>query len=723
MDEEVGSCCTLVQKEFPSIPDDLFQYVKSVLETSCSDFEDGDEVFEAIGGVLQEIDTSKAEEDIRSLCDRMMGLLRSSTDSQTNGAGNAAGNGHLAKRVLDAPIQLGSIGQDQHKEDVDSIWLSKKAEELKTVDLKKLERASELQQKKLEKKEMSGVTVNNANKYKSSEATASQVINKKDEDPNSNNNTKDIKIESFDISFGEKCLIQGANITLAYGRRYGFVGRNGLGKSTLLRMISSRQLIIPGHLSVLHVEQEVTGDDTLALQSVLESDTHREALLKEERELNKSMAESSSEAQGQRLQAVYAELEAIEADKAPSKASVILAGLGFTAAMQARATKTFSGGWRMRLALARALFCKPDLLLLDEPTNMLDMQAIIWLERYLQTWESTLLVVSHDRSFLDQVPTDILHLHTQRIDTYRGNYTEFVNTMTERHKAQQREYESQMEYRAHIQQFIDKFRFNAKRASLVQSRIKLLERLPELKPVEKEVEVVLKFPEVEKLSPPILMLSEVSFAYTNEQTGVRGPTVFSKVDLSATQESRICIVGENGAGKTTLLKLIMDKNTPTTGQRTAHRNLKFGYFSQHHVDQLDMTVCPVELMAQHFPGHKSEEYRRMLGQFGVSGDLALQQICSLSGGQKSRVAFAILCGHKPNFLVLDEPTNHLDVQTIEALGNAILNYKGGVILVSHDERLIRMVCQELWVCSQGSVYCLEGGFDQYRKIVEKDIVV
>jgi len=391
--------------------------------------------------------------------------------------------------------------------------------------------------------------------------------------------------------------------------------------------------------------------------------------------------------------------------------------------MQARATKTFSGGWRMRLALARALFCKPDLLLLDEPTNMLDMQAIIWLEKYLQSWASTLLVVSHDRSFLDEVPTDILHIHSQRIDTYRGNYSEFVNTMTEKLKAQKREYDAQMEYRAHLQQFIDKFRFNAKRASLVQSRIKQLERLPVLKPIEKETDITLKFPDVEKLSPPILMLSEVSFAYTNEVSGERGPTVFSKVDLSATLESRICIVGENGAGKTTLLKLIMDQNTPTAGQRTAHRNLKFGYFSQHHVDQLDMSVCPVELMAQHFPGHKSEEYRRMLGQFGVSGDLALQQIESLSGGQKSRVAFAILCGHQPNFLILDEPTNHLDVQTIEALGNAILKYKGGVILVSHDERLIRMVCSELWVCSRGKVYCLEGGFDKYREIVEQEVVI
>ena len=232
--------------------------------------------------------------------------------------------------------------------------------------MKKLEKANELLQKKQERKEQSGVS-----KYKTSEATASQVINKKDEDPNCTNNTKDIKIECFDISFGDKSLIQGANLTMAYGRRYGFVGRNGLGKSTLLHMISSRQLIIPAHMSVLHVEQEVTGDDTLALQSVLESDTKRESLLKEEKQLNDS---ESADAQN-RLQAVYAELEAIESDKAPSRASVILAGLGFNAEMQARATKTFSGGWRMRLALARALFCRPDLLLLDEPTNMLDMQV------------------------------------------------------------------------------------------------------------------------------------------------------------------------------------------------------------------------------------------------------------------------------------------------------------------------------------------------------------
>jgi len=285
-------------------------------------------------------------------------------------------------------------------------------------------------------------------------------------------------------------------------------------------------------------------------------------------------------------------------------------------------------------------------------------------------------------------------------------------------KAQKREYDSQMEYRKHVQEFIDKFRYNAKRAPMVQSRIKMLEKLPKLEPVVTEATVTLKFPEVDKLSPPILMLSEVSYCYEGSNR-----TIFSNVYLSATMESRICIVGENGAGKTTLLKIIMDIHTPTKGIRTAHRNLKFGYFTQHFVDQLDLSICGVELMMREFPGKKTEEYRRMLGQFGVTGDMAMQQIESLSGGQKSRVAFAVLCGHQPNFLILDEPTNHLDIETIEALGNALIKYKGGVILVSHDERLLKMVCQELWVCSKGKVWSIDGGLDEYRKLVEKEMVL
>ena len=244
--------------------------------------------------------------------------------------------------------------------------------------------------------------------------------------------------------------------------RYGLVGRNGLGKSTLLRMVSSAQLYIPPHLSVLHVEQEVVGDDTPAIQSVLSCDFARESLLEQEKEIQRRMDSGETAAEGPdlntQLSQVFSKLQLIEADKAPARAAVILAGLGFPAEAQSRATKTFSGGWRMRLALARALFSKPDLLLLDEPTNMLDMQAVIWLERYLQTWQGTIVVVSHDRMFLDEVATDMLHLHSRRVDTYKGNYTEFFTTMTEKLKSQQREYESQQDYRKHVQEFIDKFR-------------------------------------------------------------------------------------------------------------------------------------------------------------------------------------------------------------------------------------------------------------------------
>ena len=248
--------------------------------------------------------------------------------------------------------------------------------------------------------------------------------------------------------------------------RYGLVGRNGLGKSTLLRMVSSAQLYIPPHLSVLHVEQEVVGDDTPAIQSVLSCDFVREGLLEQEKDIQRRMAEAEQSEAGEtdgpdlntELSQVFAKLQLIDSDKAPARAAVILAGLGFPAEAQSRPTRTFSGGWRMRLALARALFSKPDLLLLDEPTNMLDMQAVIWLERYLQTWPGTIVVVSHDRMFLDEVATDMLHLHSRRIDNYKGNYTEFFTTMTEKLKSQQREYESQQEYRKHVQEFIDKFR-------------------------------------------------------------------------------------------------------------------------------------------------------------------------------------------------------------------------------------------------------------------------
>uniref|UniRef100_A0A8C7F7K4 ATP-binding cassette sub-family F member 3 n=1 Tax=Oncorhynchus kisutch TaxID=8019 RepID=A0A8C7F7K4_ONCKI len=652
--------------------------VIGVLDCGGVEFEDGEEVYDAIGGLLQGSSADcKNEDDIRDICQQMFNTLKLS-------------NGHAASKqvLLDAPVRLSQI----------SLFLFVS---FTTVDARKLEKAeAKLKQKQGRRNERDSQKTTNPLVLE--EASASQASSKKDSrvDLSGKNRSYDIRIENFDVSFGERSLLQGAELSLSTGRRYGLIGRNGLGKTTLLKMLASRSLRVPAHITILHVEQEVAGDDTGALQSVLESDTVREGLLTEERLLNARIANGTAEGmETVRLSEIYAKLEEIEADKAPARASIILCGLGFSPKMQTQTTKEFSGGWRMRLALARALFAKPDLLLLDEPTNMLDVRAILWLENYLQTWQTTILVVSHDRNFLNAVVTDIIHLHSQRLESYRGDYENFVKTKEDRLKNQQREYEAQFQYREHIQVFIDRFRYNANRAAQVQSKLKLLEKL---------------FPDnFEKLSPPVLQLDEVEFYYNTDQR------LFTQLSVSADLESRICIVGENGAGKSTMLKLLMGELTPVNGIRHAHRNLKIGYFSQHHVDQLDLNVCSIELLLNKFPGRNEEEYRHQLGGYGITGELATRPVASLSGGQKSRVAFAQMTMPCPNFYILDEPTNHLDMETIEALAKALNKFKGGVVLVSHDERLIRMVCRELWVCEHGNVRRVEGGFDEYRDILQE----
>ncbi|XP_078696551.1 ATP-binding cassette sub-family F member 3-like [Branchiostoma floridae x Branchiostoma belcheri] len=707
----MAACSDILTKYFPSIDSELTDYIVGVLDSSAEDIQSSEDVYDAVGEMLLELsEEGTGEDSVRDICLEMIKALNINNDSKVS-----------ERQKLNAPVHLKSMAEDfnQQSEESMSIWMAKK--EFNTVvDAKKLEKAEAKSKAKLEKR---------AEKEEKTDdcqigmATASQATNRREAklDASGMNRSYDIHVENLDVAFGDKVLLQNADLHLAEGRRYGLVGRNGIGKTTLLKMLSSGELRIPSHLSVLHVEQEVVGDDTTAVDSVLESDLVRSSLLQEERELTamlNSTSPSTLDGRGSaRLGEIYAKLEEIEADKAPARAAQILNGLGFTPKMQEMTTKEFSGGWRMRLALARALFMKPDLLLLDEPTNMLDIKAILWLENYLQTWSKTILVVSHDRLFLDSVATDIIHFHSRRLDYYRGNFEMFLKTKTEKLKNQQKEYESQKQYRDHIQVFIDRFRYNANRASQVQSKLKLLEKLPKLTPIEKEPDVILKFPDdIDKLSPPILRLDEVDFYYSPAQP------IFKKVDISADLDSRIAIVGENGTGKTTLLKILIGELDPVNGIRHVHRNLRIGYFSQHHVDQLEMNVTSVELLASRFPGRKVEEYRHQLGCYGVSGELAMRPVASLSGGQKSRVAFANMAMVRPNFFILDEPTNHLDMETIEALGKALKKFKGGVILVSHDERLIRIVCNELWVCGNGTVRSVEGGFDEYKKILEAEFL-
>ncbi|KAJ9191892.1 hypothetical protein DTO271D3_968 [Paecilomyces variotii] len=602
------------------------------------------------------------------------------------------------------------------------------------VDRKKLEKAEKKIRAKQEKKVMKNVEYEASRLLNEPDSTQSyeefyMAVNPLQMGADSQSKSKDIKVDGIDISIGGLRILTDTSLTLAYGHRYGLVGQNGIGKSTLLRALSRREVAIPTHISILHVEQEIRGDDTPALQAVLDADVWRKHLLQEQEKISKelaaideeraSLADTSKDAaklDHQReglditLSDIHMKLAEMESDKAESRAASILAGLGFSPERQQFATKTFSGGWRMRLALARALFCEPDLLLLDEPSNMLDVPSITFLSNYLQGYPSTVLVVSHDRAFLNEVATDIIHQHSERLDYYRGaNFDSFYATKEERRKTAKREYEKQMAERAHLQAFIDKFRYNAAKSSEAQSRIKKLERMPVLQPPESEYTVHFKFPEVEKLSPPIVQMSGVSFGYTPDRP------LLKNVDLDVQLDSRIGIVGPNGAGKTTVLKLLIGQLQPSSGTISQNPRLRIGFFAQHHVDALDLTASAVGFMAKTYPGKTDEEYRRHLGAFGITGMTGLQRMELLSGGQKSRVAFACISLTNPHILVMDEPSNHLDIEAMDALSDALRNFQGGVLMVSHDVTLLQNVCTSLWVCDKGTVEKFDGDVNAYKK--------
>ncbi|KAL8704736.1 MAG: hypothetical protein Q9201_002120 [Fulgogasparrea decipioides] len=607
------------------------------------------------------------------------------------------------------------------------------------VDKKKLEKAERKIQAKQDRKVMKNVEYEASRLLDQPSDTQSyeeffMQVNPLQLGADQASKSKDIKVEGVDVSIGGKRILSDTTLTMAFGRRYGLVGQNGIGKSTLLRALSRRELAIPTHITILHVEQEITGDDTPALQAVLDADVWRKHLLAEQEKIVKeladlevqrsSMADTSKDAEKidkQRegldtsLSDIHVKLSEMESDRAESRAASILAGLGFSEERQHFPTKTFSGGWRMRLALARALFCEPDLLLLDEPSNMLDVPSITFLSTYLQSYPSTLLVVSHDRAFLNEVATDIIHQHSERLDYYKGsNFDSFYATKEERRKTAKREYENQMVQRAHLQTFIDKFRYNAAKSSEAQSRIKKLEKMPHLEPPEAEYTVHFKFPDVEKLSPPIIQMSGVSFGYDPSK-----PPLIKNVDLDVQLDSRIGIVGPNGAGKTTVLKLLIGQLQPSAGLISQNPRLRIGFFAQHHVDALDMNASAVTFMARTYPGRSDEEYRRHLGAFGITGTTGLQKMSLLSGGQKSRVAFACLSLTNPHILVLDEPSNHLDIEAMDALSEALRQFGGGVLMVSHDVTMLQTVCSSLWVCDGGTVEKFEGDVKAYKKRIQR----
>jgi len=529
----------------------------------------------------------------------------------------------------------------------------------------------------------------------------------------------DIKIEKFSIAAKGKDLFRDASLMIAAGRRYGLVGPNGHGKTTLLRHIGSRSLQIPPNIDALICEQEVVADERSALETVLSSDEKRTSLLNECKDLEAQQENGKDVTE--RLNEVYDELRAIGADQAEPKARRLLAGLGFSREMQERATNKFSGGWRMRVSLARALFIEPTLLMLDEPTNHLDLNAVIWLDNYLQNWKKTLLIVSHDQSFLDNVCTDIIHLDQCKLWYYKGNYSMFKKMVVQKTRERMKEYEKQERRIKELKNSgQSKKKAEAKTKDLLtrkqlKGQSKLQKNDDEQGPTEllekpREYNVKFRFPETSTLQPPILGLYDASFNYPDQ------PPLFKNVEFGLDMDSRIAIVGPNGVGKSTFLGLLMGDLEATSGEMRKNARLNIGRFDQHSGEHLTAEESPTEYLMRLF-NLPVEKARKQLGSFGLQSHAHTIPMKDLSGGQKSRVALAELTLSAPDVVILDEPTNNLDIESIDALAEAIGEYQGGVIIVSHDERLIRDTECQLWVIEEQTINEVDGGFDDYRKEV------
>ncbi|EPB68628.1 ABC transporter, ATP-binding protein [Ancylostoma ceylanicum] len=538
-------------------------------------------------------------------------------------------------------------------------------------------------------------------------------------------NSMDIKVENFDIGAQGKLLFNKATLSIVYGRKYGLVGPNGMGKTTLLKHIGSRKLKgIPSNIDILYCEQEIAVDSTSAIDTVVKSDKKRLALLEEQDQLTKQLEDGDNNVV-QRMQEVADELRNMNADSAEPRARRILAGLGFSKEMQEKAVEDFSGGWRMRISLARALFLEPSLLMLDEPTNHLDLNAVIWLDNYLQSWKKSLLIVSHDQGFLDNVCTDIIHLQDQKLNYYKGNYSLFKRMYEQKMKEHIKAYENQQKQMQALKksgksakQAEEELKRNMQNKQNKQTKGKKGSSSmgdegeappPEMLQRIKEYQVKFSFPDTDKLAPPILGLHNVTFAYGKN-------VLFKDLDFGVDMDSRIAIVGPNGVGKSTLLKLLVGKIEPTEGELTKHRQLKIGWFDQHANEALNGEQTPIEYLGTKF-NIDYQLARKHLGTVGLAGHAHTVKIKDLSGGQKSRVALAELALGEPDMLILDEPTNNLDIESIDALATAIENFGGGVVMVTHDERLVRATECTLWIVENQNIAEIDGDFDTYKKEV------
>lgn len=515
-----------------------------------------------------------------------------------------------------------------------------------------------------------------------------------------------LKISGITYSIGGQPLFQKASADIPLGHKVGLVGRNGTGKTTLFRLIrgelplESGMIDLPANCRIGCVDQEAPSSARTLLDTVLDADPERASL----------MAEAQIATDPMRIANVQTRLADIDAWSAEARASTILKGLGFDLKAQRRACAEFSGGWRMRVALAGILFARPDLLLLDEPTNYLDLEGTFWLENYLQSYPHTVIIISHDRGLLNNAVGAILHVEDSKLTYFHGPYDQFARQKMEQRAvqtAQARKYEAR---RVHLQGFVDRFRYQANKAKQAQSRVKMLERMTAVAVPDSLKASVLTFPEPEALSPPIVNLD-------NAAVGYDGPPVLQKLSLRIDQDDRIALLGRNGEGKSTFAKLLAQKLKPCAGTVTRAGKLRVGYFAQHQIEELDADATPLQHLTKARPEASQAWARSRLAGFGLTSDQVETTVLQLSGGEKARLSLLLATLDAPHLLILDEPTNHLDIEGRDALVEALTQYTGAIILVSHDMHLLGLVADRLWLVQGGTVVPYEDDLEAYRALM------
>ena len=513
-----------------------------------------------------------------------------------------------------------------------------------------------------------------------------------------------LKINDITYAVDGRRLFENASATIPTGHKVGFVGPNGTGKTTLFRIIRNELVLegggieLPRRAKIGGVAQEAPASDQSLLDTVLSADIERAELLAD-----------ISQDPG-RIAEVQTRLADIDAWSAEGRASSILKGLGFDEYAQKKPCADFSGGWRMRVALAAVLFSAPDVLLLDEPTNYLDLEGTIWLEAFLERYPHTVVVISHDRELLNRAVGAILHLENKRLTFYQGNYDTFAKTREAKRAVQTAAAKKQSAQREHLQKFVDRFKAKASKAKQAQSRVKALERMELITPPEEVAKRVFSFPQPEELSPPIVALEDASVGYG-------GPDILSKLELRIDQDDRIALLGKNGEGKSTLSKLISERLKTASGRITTHNKLRIGYFAQHQVDELNLDETPLQHLQSERPDHSPPKLRALMAGFGLGPDQVDTIVSKLSGGQKARLSLLLATLDAPHLLILDEPTNHLDIESREALVRALTKYSGAIVLVSHDMHLLSLVADRLWLVSNGQVTPFEEDLVAYRSFL------